>query len=90
MTTYTPIITENGVSLNQNDIIKLLTQEREKPILIENIQHACEVMKKFVIKQPEGVAESTGNPCSECGGIEFLKTGTCAVCINCGSSQGCS
>ncbi|MDT8447084.1 MAG: vitamin B12-dependent ribonucleotide reductase [bacterium] len=29
-------------------------------------------------------------PCSECGGIDFLRTGTCYVCITCGSSQGCS
>ena len=29
-------------------------------------------------------------PCGECGGIEFLRTGTCYVCITCGASQGCS
>ncbi|OGG95314.1 MAG: ribonucleoside-diphosphate reductase, adenosylcobalamin-dependent [Candidatus Lambdaproteobacteria bacterium RIFOXYD2_FULL_50_16] len=30
------------------------------------------------------------SPCGECGGIDFLRTGTCYVCITCGSSQGCS
>ncbi len=29
-------------------------------------------------------------PCGECGGIEFMRTGTCYVCITCGASQGCS
>ena len=29
-------------------------------------------------------------PCADCGGTEFLRTGTCYVCITCGSSQGCS
>ena len=29
-------------------------------------------------------------PCGDCGGIEFLRTGTCYVCITCGASQGCS
>ncbi len=29
-------------------------------------------------------------PCNECGGIEFSRTGTCHVCLVCGSSQGCS
>ena len=29
-------------------------------------------------------------PCGECGGIEFMRTGTCFVCITCGASQGCS
>lgn len=29
-------------------------------------------------------------PCGDCGGTEFLRTGTCYVCITCGASQGCS
>lgn len=29
-------------------------------------------------------------PCPQCGGISFLRTGTCHVCQTCGSSQGCS
>ncbi len=29
-------------------------------------------------------------PCGECGGIDFMRTGTCAVCLTCGTSQGCS
>ncbi|MCP4752030.1 MAG: vitamin B12-dependent ribonucleotide reductase [Proteobacteria bacterium] len=43
-------------------------------------------------ERPEQVpiATSDHEPCGECGGIEFLRTGTCYVCITCGSSQGCS
>lgn len=40
-----------------------------------------------------GVAPVPSNdhmPCGECGGIEFMRTGTCYVCITCGASQGCS
>ncbi len=29
-------------------------------------------------------------PCSSCGSIDLIKTGTCHVCCVCGSSQGCS
>ncbi|MCG8334569.1 MAG: vitamin B12-dependent ribonucleotide reductase [Proteobacteria bacterium] len=36
------------------------------------------------------VATSDHMPCGECGGIEFMRTGTCYVCITCGASQGCS
>ncbi len=36
------------------------------------------------------VATNDHGPCGECGGIDFLRTGTCYVCITCGSSQGCS
>jgi ribonucleoside-diphosphate reductase alpha chain len=42
----------------------------------------------------QSVMESreSGNhpPCSDCGGIDFLRTGTCFVCVTCGCSQGCS
>lgn len=40
--------------------------------------------------KPKAVTTSDHVPCSECGGIEFLRTGTCYVCITCGASQGCS
>jgi ribonucleoside-diphosphate reductase alpha chain len=36
------------------------------------------------------VATNDHMPCGECGGIEFMRTGTCYVCITCGASQGCS
>lgn len=29
-------------------------------------------------------------PCFDCGGTIFLRTGTCHVCQTCGASQGCS
>ena len=29
-------------------------------------------------------------PCQDCGSISFFRTGTCFVCQNCASSQGCS
>jgi ribonucleoside-diphosphate reductase alpha chain len=39
---------------------------------------------------PKPVTTNDHIPCGECGGIEFLRTGTCYVCITCGASQGCS
>ena len=29
-------------------------------------------------------------PCQDCHGTDFLRTGTCHVCVTCGASQGCS
>ena len=29
-------------------------------------------------------------PCQDCSGTDFYRTGTCHVCVNCGASQGCS
>ncbi len=54
---------------------------------------------KFTMPQPVNApkfepdkAERTSDhhPCGECGGSDFLRTGTCYVCITCGASQGCS
>jgi ribonucleoside-diphosphate reductase alpha chain len=39
---------------------------------------------------PKPVTTNDHIPCGECGGIEFLRTGTCYVCMTCGASQGCS
>jgi len=37
-----------------------------------------------------GVKTSDHQPCGDCGGTFFLRTGTCHVCQTCGQSQGCS
>ena len=41
-------------------------------------------------KEAESVQTSDHQPCGECGGSFFLRTGTCHVCQTCGASQGCS
>lgn len=38
----------------------------------------------------QNIDSGNQQPCGECGGINFLRTGTCFVCVTCGSSQGCS
>ena len=40
--------------------------------------------------KPKSVATSDAPPCNGCGGTQFLRTGTCHVCMTCGASQGCS
>jgi len=61
-----------------------LVKQKEEPI---------QVAKDIITTKPREVAKlSTGDlpPCSQCGSVVFLKTGTCHVCQVCGSSQGCS
>jgi len=41
-------------------------------------------------KKEKEFSEHGGDCCMECGGTHLRKTGTCAVCETCGSSQGCS
>lgn len=52
------------------------------------LDRAVNIMKG--LDDSKGVKENTGTPCSDCGSIEFLRTGTCSVCCLCGTSQGCS
>ena len=77
--------------LGRTDFFQIQPPPREAPTnsptnpgQIENpgIQHTT----------PENnpIATSDHIPCSECGGTDFLRTGTCFVCITCGASQGCS
>jgi len=45
---------------------------------------------KLQINKTPAVKTSDYAPCSNCGSIFFLRTGTCHVCQTCGASQGCS
>ena len=38
----------------------------------------------------QNIDSGNRQPCGDCGGIDFLRTGTCFVCNTCGASQGCS
>jgi len=53
--------------------------EDESAFLVDNVK-----------EDQKPIATADHPPCAECGGIEFLRTGTCYVCITCGASQGCS
>ena len=45
---------------------------------------------KSQINKKQTVGTTDYAPCSDCGSIFFLRTGTCHVCQTCGASQGCS
>ena len=57
--------------------------------VIEILQRKANYDKKKR-EQPTPVLTHTGDCCQDCGSINLLRTGTCAVCSDCGSSQGCS
>ncbi len=54
----------------------------------DKIIFAYEKCDGFV--KPEPVKSYDHQPCCNCGGSSFIRTGTCFVCDLCGSSQGCS
>ncbi|MDH5560007.1 MAG: vitamin B12-dependent ribonucleotide reductase [Deltaproteobacteria bacterium] len=57
---------------------------------VEATEENVAVAQPPVLNNPGPVATSDHIPCGDCGSIEFLRTGTCFVCITCGASQGCS
>ncbi len=72
------------------EIVKTIA-ERKRITLDDSrvlLEKSYKILASFIEKNKEKTVD--GNPCSECGGVSFLRTGTCHVCITCGSSQGCS
>lgn len=50
-----------------------------------------EIIKKEEIKkEEEEVRLFNGQTCSECGSSKLVQSGTCATCLDCGSTTGCS
>ncbi len=48
------------------------------------------VVQNGVVAAPVAVLYRDGKTCPECGGSKIQHTGTCATCLNCGASLGCS
>ncbi len=56
-----------------------------------SIENAAERNRPIPSVQMRLLTESTGNTaCPECGSFRVKVTGSCATCLNCGSSLGCS
>ncbi len=85
--------------IDQYDLKSLLDDQR----LISSLMQKNIIMSIFEAKRKiEEAYEKTLNfknntskfnesyPCTQCGNIEFYKTGTCLTCSICGHSQGCS
>jgi len=77
LTAYKFLIEKDGVK--NPELLKQIFTDHYKSLDAFNIHLNIEV------KEVSGET-----PCSGCGGSNFLRTGTCHVCIGCGASQGCS
>ena len=66
-------------------------KELLKQIFLEHSQtlKAFEIELNVTKEKVSGVQPCTGLD-GRCGSTDFYRTGTCHVCISCGSSQGCS
>jgi hypothetical protein len=86
MTIYTATKDETGALFLTNEQHKELENKGYDSTLIYT--RLLELYE--LTKLEESVEEGGLEPCSKCGGSQFLRTGNCHVCTTCGDSQGCS
>ena len=65
------------------------TPETTKPL---QKQHEKSLQVADFLQAVKGPQQSgfTGNFCADCGGANMIRSGTCEVCIDCGTTTGCS
>lgn len=89
MTIYEPIREPDGTfSLSKEDLAELKKEYNSDQIF-------AALLKIYEFNKPQQTEQSTVvsgdiQPCSDCGGIDFIRTGNCHACTTCGASQGCS
>jgi len=70
--------------------------ERKNDITKESILKNLETLRGIYAEntKPKTIITSDHAPCTgllgECGSTEFIRTGSCYVCLNCATSAGCS
>jgi ribonucleoside-diphosphate reductase alpha chain len=58
---------------------------------ITPVSGAVAILERTQISRSTAVASGfTGDPCSMCQSMNVKRNGTCAVCMNCGTTSGCS
>ncbi|MCB1122910.1 MAG: vitamin B12-dependent ribonucleotide reductase, partial [Verrucomicrobiae bacterium] len=63
-------------------------QEEVKAVAREELEEADSSGPEFQLDL--AISEVSGETCPDCGSHRIRKTGTCGVCMDCGTSLGCS
>jgi len=71
-----PEITEDGVARTQSGS--------------RNVQTTLDVDPESAMRQQAREAGFTGDICTDCGGSQMVRNGTCLKCNSCGATTGCS
>ena len=71
-----PEITEDGVARSQGES--------------RNVQMTLDVDPESTMRQQAREAGFTGDICTDCGGSQMVRNGTCLKCNSCGATTGCS
>ena len=79
------------ITIDSIDLNKYTPYFQGKELLKQIFLEHSQTLKTYKINLNIDKKKVSGvQTCSNCNGIDFYRTGTCHVCINCGSSQGCS
>jgi ribonucleoside-diphosphate reductase alpha chain len=71
-----PEITDDGVARTQGES--------------RNVQMTLDVNPENTLRQQAREAGFTGDICTDCGGSQMVRNGTCLKCNSCGATTGCS
>jgi len=71
-----PEITDDGVSRSQGES--------------RNVQMTLDIDPESTLRQQAREAGFTGDICTDCGGSQMVRNGTCLKCNSCGATTGCS
>lgn len=78
--------------LGREDLVHVLPdkpKEKQKPLPVE--QKTITKIDEQASKQKEARAKGfTGDQCGGCGSMRVKRNGTCTLCLDCGSTSGCS
>jgi len=81
--------------LGRTDLVHIQDLPDKKPLLLKTEKKVVPKKVKKVTKKLSKVDEArakgyTGNQCSSCGSVRVKQNGTCTLCLDCGSTSGCS
>lgn len=46
-------------------------------------------MEPLTVKSSKGKPKPAGEVCTQCGGVNMVRTGACLTCQDCGNNSGC-
>jgi ribonucleoside-diphosphate reductase alpha chain len=70
-------------------IAKVLEIENETKVVVENVPKV-EFHEEDINDAKDNGKKVYGEKCGTCGGENLKQNGTCKVCLDCGSTTGCS
>ncbi len=90
--------------LNRNDLVQVKPEQSDHPVqtqlpgtqaVVEKPRNAATRAVSMSVSEPDSRSTAraqgfTGDNCTNCGSMKMKRNGSCMVCIECGTTTGCS